>query len=150
MNLVITTPNFKAISIPTHLNVPPSTLEKMAKFICDCVLNNAHHVGVRMSYCYRNQLSNLKASFINAVATLGTQLAIDHSDRNISLELLWCSKWKSLNDSLKNEFKSHNLSDDDVKQGAEFITMNIEKFVYTACEYYFDDNFNLTRHAWLN
>lgn len=53
----------KAISIPTHLEIrSPSTLEKMAKFICDCVLNNVDHVGVRMSYCYRNQLSNLKAS----------------------------------------------------------------------------------------
>lgn len=133
----------------SNLNVPQSVIDKMAHFMGDCILNNAHRFGVRMSYSYSNQRESLKTAYVDAVAAIRTYFASNETQKNVFLELLWCSKWKAANDQLKADLQLHNITADDVAKVAEHIAMNIDQYIYANHEFYLDQNHQLQKHSWL-
>lgn len=125
----------------SQLKVPKSTIEKMAIFCLNTVINNAHYVGVRVSVTSLEAQQHAYQESANRLQKLYSAKA---ANQPFHFALLHCGNcWGNLN-LLLEEFKKNKISESDIDCALKFIVQNIGKFAYAAC-YYLNSNLELKR-----
>lgn len=129
----------------SSLKLNKSIIEKLARLCLNSIINNSHHVGVRVSVtgleaehdAYQESANRLKAQYYSKFSATGPSEPFHY----VALRTGDC--WGNLK-QLMAELKNNNILDHDIDSALKFIIENMGKFAYVM-RYYLSNSLELKK-----